>query len=135
MSRLYRFAPLLVCVIPSASVRADDLAAEAYAQLGSHRFYHGPGPVDAAFSPDGKRIASIAHYPHYPYGSHVSDKEREAYESTIVLWDAATGQRIRELRAPKSPVRYLAFSSDGKRLATTCNGIILIFDIAGGKPP
>src|SRR5207249_979448 len=42
---------------------------------------------------------------------------------------------IREFRAPKSPLFNLAFSSDGKQLAATCSSTILIFEVAGGKPP
>ncbi len=58
------------------------------------------GVNSVAFSPDGKRLAT---------GS---------YDSTVKLWDAATGQELLTLKGHASDVWSVAFSPDGKRLAT-----------------
>jgi WD40 repeat protein len=52
----------------------------------------------AVLSPDGRRAASVA-------------------DSVLVLWDAATGERLRELPVPQADFRQLVFSGDGRRLA------------------
>src|SRR5262245_22935972 len=92
---------------------AGELPPRALARLGSHRFYHGPEIECAVLSPDGSRIASAARS---SSDRRLTDKERNAYDSLIVLWDSATGERIRELHAPRRPVWHLAFSPDGKCL-------------------
>src|SRR5262249_59356393 len=38
---------------------------------------------------------------------------------TILLWDLATGRPLRRLGVPPEPVIGLAFSPDGRRLAST----------------
>jgi RNA polymerase sigma factor (sigma-70 family) len=76
-----------------------------------------------AFSPDGKWIAS---------GSQ---------ESTVLLYDAATGREARRLRLPGRDdtwVMAVAFSPDGKRLVTSgSEKVIRVWDVATGKelPP
>ncbi|MGH7173448.1 MAG: WD40 repeat domain-containing protein, partial [Gemmataceae bacterium] len=92
----------------------EALPPRALARIGDHRLYHGPGITCAALSPDGRRVASAAHY---PSESSISDKERDAYDPVIVLWDAVTGKRLCEVRAPQAPIWKIAFSPDSKRLA------------------
>lgn len=59
-----------------------------------------------AFSPDGERIAS---------GSD---------DSTIRVWDAATGELVRPaLEGHQGSVQYIAFSPDGKRVVSDDNTI------------
>ncbi len=96
---------------------AEPLPPRALARIGDHRFYHGPGIECAALSPDGRRVASSASYPDYYH--HITAKERNNYDSVIILWDAASGERLRELRVPHAPTKIadLAFSPDGTRLA------------------
>jgi WD40 repeat protein len=92
---------------------AEQLPSRALARIGDHRFYHGPRVTCAVLSPDGRRIASTARYPFV----NVTSKEQDAYASVIVLWDAATGERLREMRVPDTEISCLAFSPDGRRLA------------------
>jgi WD40 repeat protein/serine/threonine protein kinase len=53
-----------------------------------------------AFSPNGKQIAS----------GHESGE--------IKIWDAATGKQLKTLQAHKNPIDSIAFSLDGKRMAS-----------------
>src|SRR5262249_42676111 len=76
------------------------------------------------------RLASAADFP--SYFRYVTQKERDPYSRTIVLWDAATGERIRELHAPQR-VSALAFSPDGKLLAASCDECVGLFDVQTGK--
>ncbi|MBI3807747.1 MAG: hypothetical protein HY281_09605, partial [Nitrospirae bacterium] len=39
-------------------------------------------------------------------------------DTTIKLWDAATGRPIRTIKGHKEPVRSIAFSPDGRRLVS-----------------
>src|SRR5262249_50566724 len=81
--------------------------------------------------PDGRRIASAAALP--SYFRHATAQERDAYARTVVLWDAATGERARELLVPRGPVSELAFSPDGNRLAAACASGIVLFEAETGK--
>jgi WD40 repeat protein/serine/threonine protein kinase len=70
-------------------------------------FTAGMGPCDAvAWSPDGKLIASAGQ------------------ERTVLLWDAATGELVRVLPGHARSISALAFSRDGKRLASASGGLI-----------
>src|SRR5262249_48766585 len=59
----------------------------------------GQMPIRAAFSPDGKTLAT-------GYGG-----------STIVLWDPAKGEEVRRLAGRRGVSTYLFWSADGKMLA------------------
>jgi WD40 repeat protein len=114
---------------------AEPLPPRALARIGSHRLYHGPGINCAVLSPDGKRVASAANcFESDP----IADKERDDYNRAIVLWDAASGERLREMRVPKGKVHRLAYSFDGKRLAASYtisdeeSGVVL-FEVETGK--
>jgi WD40 repeat protein len=66
--------------------------------------------VSVAYSPDGKRLAS---------GSGTYDATKRAWVSgEVKLWDAQTGQEMRTLEGHTAQVVSLAFSPDGKRLAS-----------------
>jgi len=84
-----------------------------------------PSVLDAAFSPDGKLLAT---------GGYDNDKGNYFAR----LWDLETGKEIRRFMHGKqgSGVRSLAFSPDGKTLATlgTQAGVLLrLFDVDTGK--
>jgi WD40 repeat protein len=112
----------------------EPLPPQAIARMGSYRFYHGPGVSTAVLSPNGQMIASASSRAFY----YADEKVQNAYERIIVLWDSATGKRVRELQVPHPPVYGLAFSPDGKQIAAEFgkelkeSGIAL-FDVESGK--
>jgi WD40 repeat protein len=126
-----QYASLVFLCVLSGALSAAELPPRAIAQIGSHRFYHGPGIKCAALSPDGTRVASIAEAPRLV-------DQRQVTERTIVLWDAVTGERIREVQSPSGALSHVVFSPDGKLLAAICNvapkrSCAVIFDSATGK--
>lgn len=49
----------------------------------------------------------------------------------VIIWDAATGQEIFALHGHAKPVRYAAFNSTGRWLATCgADGKVLLYDTA-----
>ena len=68
------------------------------------------------FSPNGKLLASAS------------------LDQTIVLWDAATGKRIRTLRGHSDQYSRIAFSPDGQTIAAgQANGTVKFWDVATGQ--
>lgn len=119
---------LALALLPLAGPpKPEPLPARAVARLGSRRFYHGPGITCLALSPDGKRAASAAS------GWFPNAKGWEEYGRSVVLWDTATGERLRTLRAPERPVRQLCFSPDGKRLAAVGPLRVAVLDANTGQ--
>ncbi len=88
----------------------------AFARLGSTRFRH-PGPVyHAAWSPDGKSLATGAH-------------------GCLSVWDADTGRLLRRAERKDVPFDRVAYSPDGKTLYAVCGPTqagceLLTFDAA-----
>jgi WD40 repeat protein/DNA-binding SARP family transcriptional activator len=78
---------------------------------------HNGGVCNAKWSPDGKMIATASR------------------DSTTKIWDAATGQVLRNLTHPGAEfgVTVVAWSPDGKRVAThSSDGVGRIWDVATG---
>jgi WD40 repeat protein len=87
-----------------------------------YRLKTGPGYARCAtFSPDGRLVA-------------IADWDRH-----VILWDLATGKEVRrlamryDLQSLAFPVQNLAFSPDGKVLATTLEGAISLWEVATGQ--
>jgi WD40 repeat protein len=138
-----RCCALLVTLgmVPASLLHGQELPPRAVARLGDYRFHHGSSIELVALSPDGSRVASLARKART--FRDVPDQERDPLERTIVLWDASSGQRLRELQAPGRSVSSLAFSPDSKRLLVICDNLysgeqfprqqIQLFEIDSGK--
>jgi WD40 repeat protein len=77
---------------------------------------HTGGVLAAAFSPDGKRIATASG------------------DRTVKLWDADTGHELLTLKGHKDVVQGVAFSPDGQRVATgSFDGTVRVWDAQSGR--
>jgi WD40 repeat protein len=87
-----------------------------------------------AFSPDGRWLATGA-------GDQAGQPLAEGFRDGVVqVWDADTGQLVYDLRGHTACVWSVAFSPDGKRLATASGkrltkvrGDVRVWDLATGK--
>ncbi len=75
-----------------------------------------PGTSAVCFSPDGKLVALANN------------------DGTVRLLDVANGQEKRQFKAHPGNIATIAFSADGKRLATrgAYDGLLCVFDVATG---
>jgi RNA polymerase sigma factor (sigma-70 family) len=92
----------------------DPLPPGAIARLGTVRWRHGFVVNAMAYSPDGKKIAAVG------------------AGRDITLWDSATGKEIHQFPNKGHQPHSLAFSPDGKFLATGGSACRL-WDVATGK--
>jgi WD40 repeat protein len=76
---------------------------------------HTSGVKSVAFRPDGKRLASSG-----------------GYDETVKIWDATTGKEVRTLKDTRTTFS-VAFSADGKRLASGSWGTVKVWDAATGQ--
>src|SRR5262249_32802483 len=78
---------------------------------------HFPGGSVLVFSPDGKRLAT---------GSH---------RHMTRVWDVTTGEQLHQFRGHHDEpwMRPLAFSPDGRTLATALSGKVYLWELATGK--
>ncbi len=90
-----------------------------------------------AFSPDGKTLASAGGNPF-----EVGDLLNPLRPGELRLWDAATGEPRATLKGHESTVYAVAFSPDGKTLASAGvdplnpgrPGVLRLWDAATGEP-
>jgi RNA polymerase sigma factor (sigma-70 family) len=95
----------------------DPLPPGALARLGTTRFRIRGAVACLAFSPDSKLLAG---------GSRNGD--------ALVLWDAATGKELRRFEGHQGWVWGVAFSPDGKTLASSSDdGSVRLWEVATGK--
>jgi serine/threonine protein kinase len=80
-----------------------------------------------AFSPDGKRLVSATRASFGRSGVQVRDPE-------LKVWDAQTGQELLSLNGHLSTVYPVAFSPDGKRLASgSFDQTVRVWDVQTGQ--
>jgi len=78
--------------------------------------------VDAAFSPDGQSVATLA-------ARDVGLAEGQE----VAVWDWASGRRRWRGALPSEP-RSLSYQPEGRRLAVLCaGGELLVFDLGAGR--
>jgi WD40 repeat protein len=73
-----------------------------------------------ALSDDGRKVAA-------------GSSDPGAFTYSLRVWDAKTGRQLISVPHPGTP-DSIAFSPDGRRLATTAAEVVLIWDAATGKP-
>jgi WD40 repeat protein/serine/threonine protein kinase len=77
-----------------------------------------------AFSPDGKTLASVA---------NSREEPRTDFLHMVKLWDVDTGKELQSLTGHRGDVRWVAFSPDGKLLATgSRDHTVLMWRAEGG---
>jgi dipeptidyl aminopeptidase/acylaminoacyl peptidase len=80
----------------------------------------------AAFSPDGRRLATVS-------GGQGQDALNQK-PGELKVWETATGKEILNIQGHRGPVYGVAFSPDGKRLATSGgDSTIKLWDATTGK--
>ena len=93
--------------------------------FGNPKLRHGQWILAVAFSPDGTRLAA---------GGGTSPTPDRPENGVVRLWDSASGRELLVYRGHTKPVRTIAFSQDGKSIASAGGDpAIRIWDPATGK--
>jgi hypothetical protein len=81
------------------------------------------------FSPDGRVLAAVVYTPGTPPSAVFGGGRGEM--RCVDLWEVASGKRL--LRIETGPAGFLAFSPDGRVLATASEDAICLWDVSTGK--
>jgi len=88
----------------------------------------------AAFSPDGRRIATASGEYHSASGWSLSNPTGAQIDDTGRIWDATTGKELLILKGLGDIVSWISFSPDASRVATASwDGTVRIWDATTGK--
>jgi WD40 repeat protein/tRNA A-37 threonylcarbamoyl transferase component Bud32 len=79
-----------------------------------------------AFSPNSRQLA---------FCGGKSDGKGTPLFGEVKIWEVSTGRNLMTLPAGADPVFGVAFSPDGKRLATGCNNAVWVWDATVVRPP
>jgi WD40 repeat protein len=119
----------------------DPFPEAAIARLGTLRLVHLGQLSSVAVSPNGKVVASgVAKGERVYLGERIVHQEGTftlgegvwLTQAKIRLWDAATGQRIRELSTFDAPVSALHFGRGGDSLFAGCGKFLCAWDLSNG---
>jgi WD40 repeat protein len=116
----------LMLVSPVFAAPADaPLPAGAVTRLGAARMMHGSNVSAVALSADGALLAT---------GGGDVNYRGESVDSSIRLWDVATGKQLHQLAGHGGGVSHLVLSADGKMLASAGrDSTIKLWDTGSGK--
>ncbi|MCE9532578.1 MAG: caspase family protein [Planctomycetes bacterium] len=89
-------------------------------------------PAEAVFSPDGEQILTVSAQGTFTDGR--PSLGRESSDKDARLWNANTGEEIRQFNGHTEGITALAFSPDGKQIATgSSDKTTRVWDAANGK--
>ncbi|HEX4794446.1 MAG TPA: protein kinase, partial [Humisphaera sp.] len=115
----------------NGEVKTWDVASRA--ELATYRGHD--GEIGAlSLSPDGRRVASANVPPEFTRAlQHSSPWPTARIPTPVKVCDAASGRELLSLEGHVNGVSQVAFSPDGRWLASTGNGQVKIWDLANGK--